>query len=311
MKKVICLLIAFSMMFAFFACSSSENVEEPDIRFEMFKELSELYNGKHLTSYLEAASLSAVSFDFSSCVWDGLLKTPGDNAKEISEYLISYYFLKKSRCDVSAYAVDTYVERLKTFVGQINSISTSDLSKASIALDLMNAEFDRKIVCDSLLERQDSVKWSFYDYPQTGTESAPTSISVTAEVLTAYMSLRNYVSTAGYEDCLHDNALVCLGNAIGGGNAVADDTLKPASYMTSRLLSALIAAEIPLDGEISTAMLKALRKFSLKNGEKLIGYGMYLNSDVDKTVLPDVLFCVVCTLYGNPLIQIPEEPFGA
>lgn len=309
MKKTICVILILTVLFSLFSCTPEET-EKTDIRLDMYKELFDYYNGRQLQSYLEAASLCTASFDFANCVWDGLLASPEDNAKEISEYLISYYFLDKAGCDVSGYTRDVWIEKLQTYVSQINSISTSDLAKASIALDLMNADYDRALVCNSFLERQHSVEGAFFDYPQTGTESAPTSISASAEVLTAYMSLRNYVSTTEYEDCIHDNTLVCLGNAIGNDNTVADDTLKPTSFMTARVLSALIAAEIPLDGEISTALLKAMRNFSKKSGDALAGYCRYLNSEIDDTVLPDVLFCVVCTLYGNPLVQIPEEPFN-
>ena len=299
MKKTFCIFLsALLCLAALVSCKGEEKTE--DIRKTMYAELTDYYAGKRVSSYLEAASLYAAGSDLKERDCTELFEASVPDP----EYVISYCILTKAGASTgSATNIENRISALLNAIDRVQTLDTETLYKTVAALELCGAEYDRAAVARSLAERQDEVSGGSYEYPQKSGSSSHISAGSTAASLMTYLLIRDKVGTRVYEDTLHDSALIYLGNCIEYDNSVNDYNGVSSSVATARVLIALISSGIPLGGEMSTALLNAIHKFAVIQGGALYGYRETANAEGKKSTASEILFCVTCTLYGNPFLQ--------
>ena len=298
MKKTICLFLALLMYaFSLAACRTGEETKSKDIRKVMYAELTGYYAGKHLTSYLEAASLCAAGADLTEYDCSELFRSDVPDA----QYAISYVFLKKAGVKLeSESVVAERLARLEEAVKTPDALDIRTLCDTVAALELWGAEYDRFSVAESLFSRRDEISGGFYEFPHASGTSSHISAQNTAASLTAYMLIRPVVRSQIYEDNLHDSALLYLGECIEDDNTVKNDSGVSSSVATSETLAALIACDIPQNGEISTSLLNAIHGFAAISGGVLYGYRETAEGEAKRDTAAAILFCVTSALYGNP-----------
>ena len=226
-----------------------------------------------------------------------------------AEYVIAHSLLERAgiRTETGANAEER-ARRLAVSIADTESIPTVALYVTVLALELYGAEYDRASVAESLTARQDEISGGSYEYPQSAGSSARISAEDTAASLMTYMLIRGSVRTQVLEDTLHDSALVYLGNCIQNDNTVLNAEGVSSSVATARVLTALLVCGVPMDGEISTALLNAIRTFAVKNGGALIGYRDTADDDPKRSTAAEILFCVTAALYGNPYFAETQHP---
>ena len=298
MKKTICVLLAFIVCaISLCACGGTEQTKNKDIRKTMYAELSGFYKGKHLTSYLEAAALCAAGEDLAAYDCSELFADGVNDA----QYVISCCFLKKAGApQESESAAAERISKLEEAIRTPDALDIASLCDTVAALELYGAEYDRAAVAESLLSRQDEISGGFYEFPHTSGTSSHISALNTAAALTAYMLIRHAVRSQIYEDSLHDSALLYLGDCMEDDNTVKNGSGVSSSAATAQTLSALIACDIPQNGEISTSLLSAIHNFAAISDGVLYGYRDTADGETKRDTAAAILFCVTSTLYGNP-----------
>lgn len=299
MKKTFCIfLCALLCLTALVSCKAEEKAE--DIRKVMFAELMDYYAGKSVSSYLEAASLYAAGKDLKERSCTELFK----DAVPDAEYVISYCILKKAGASAEAATnTDKRVSKLLNAIDRVRAIDTITLYKTVAALELYGAEYDRASVARSLAERQDEVSGGSYEYPQSSGSSSHISDDNTAASFMTYLLIRDKVGTRVYDDTLHDSALEYFARSMNDNNTFNNYDGVQSSVTTARVLTAFIASGFSMGGEDAIALLKAIHSFAVIQGGALYGYRETANAEGKKSTASEILFCVTCTLYGNPFLQ--------
>lgn len=307
MKKLTSVLLVISMLLIC-SCANSQPQSPPQGNSDMNNEFAVLYKGASLTSFFEVASLYEMQKNnkdlrVENCDYSALVKEPDREVRPMSEYLLSLYFLDKAGIDTENLETKRYLDLISEKLSECDSLDTEALSLAVMALEKYEREYDCTEIAKSLRRRQNKVTFGFYVYPQTGSEKAVMSVDAAAYALTAYMMIRNKLTDKTFEDDIHDGTLTYLGNQIDDNNLIFDSENRESSYSTALVLSSLIAAGIPIDGEISTALLNAVSDFKIAVGETLHGYTRYRNGELDIQSTIQVLFAVCCSMYGNPITK--------
>ena len=305
MKRTLCLFIAFAALLCAFSCTHESEPKKTDIRKTAFSQLCAFYEGKHLESFLEAASLYAAGKDLVAYDCEGLL----DESKSDAEYVLAYCFLKKSGHPL-AEGIDIAgrCEKLASAAASPAELSTRELFLTLAAIKLSGCGADFSAIADDLISRQDEISGGSYEYPQSGGVSH-ISPENTAFSLMAYMTVRDDIRTAVLEDRLHDSALLYLGECIREDNTVLNADGVSSSVATARVLEALIICGVPQNGEISTSLTEAISRFFAVSNGVLYGCRATMNAEAEKSTASELLFCMASTLYGNPLV--PEKQISA
>ncbi len=276
---LVCLLVS---------CSNESEENKKHISSTVFETLSPAYKGKNISDYRVIAALVQTETSLEGFAYEP--KKPDSTLVAEGEYVLSLYFAKKGGLDISEYGIDIYTAKLADALKNSDSLSAYEVFLCVSSLNLLNIEFDRKAVADSLARRQNGVSGGFYDYIQTsGTSVCNTEASAYAYM--CYVILREQV-----DDLNLDNAILYLGNSINNDNTISGANGKTSCKATALGLTAMLASGIPSNGEISTALFTAMEEFKFGIGYTDTVGGNTASDDVNASVL----LCAATALKGNP-----------
>lgn len=288
MKKIICVFLILAVLLA--ACAHEE---QPHISKTIFSELCEQYKGRSISDYRIIAALANgnQTVDVSAYRFD--IEQKDDSTVSCGEYLLALHFAKKLGINIADKPTDEALSKLEAAVKNCDTLSAYELFLCTAALRAYVRSFDEKAVVASLEKRQSEVSGGFYDYVPEGSGVQSCEVEASAYAYMTYVMLRINVN-----DLNLDNALMFLGNSIEDDNTLSDTSKKSSCRVTALALTAMLASGIPGDGEISTALLKAINGFKTNNH-----YNDYKNSKTVNYVDEYVLLCASSALYGNPFTK--------
>lgn len=292
MKKTLCILLCCIICFAASACDSSGDVTAEKPAREMYDTLAEFYKTETVTDYRVAAALFHGKSDMTAYRFDPGL--PGTTVTEICDYLLFIKFLQLGGLPVEEHNTVYPLEKLKEVVDGETELSVDELANIVYVYSLYGIEFDKAKMAKDIESRQGKLSAGFTEYVVVGSETYTVTALATAH---AYNALTVLKSVADVE--IRDAALVFMGEMINNNNTLSDIAGKESSVATAEALISMLSSGIPLDGEISTALLNACKTFKIEHNGVFAGYSEYNGSEASKTATGIVFLCTACAMYGN------------
>jgi len=291
MKKL-CFLLVLLMLFTPLMYSCDKNSDESASELlNLTSDIDDFYSSKQLVCWQDIAAVYLAKYKISDYKYANALEKT-ETLVDKTGYVISVSLLNRQGNDISAYNIDDYKSEIKTAVESgYAKLTVKELAMCFFAMKASNSDYDYQAAAKNLegLQKDDGGFPVSYDYTYSDAESSAYALSV-------IMLSRRFIS-----DNCYDSVLVYLGNAIKDDNTLSDIENKKSAFTTALTLNSLISANVPLDGEMSTALTTAINtNFKIGNGSSLDGYKRYADDQsINREVTGEVLFCFATTSYGN------------
>ncbi|MGM9657855.1 MAG: hypothetical protein ACI3W9_02565 [Eubacteriales bacterium] len=184
----------------------------------------------------------------------------------------------------STYSCDVYTEDL-IFALKNPSGSASEIATILLALYAVGSDYDPTAALDCLKTLQ--LKDGGFGADEYASRSDAKASATVLEAITAYRVKYG-------DDESRDRLLVYLADSINDDNTIDGSDGVPSASATAAVLTALIYAGIPNDGEISTALRTALNGFSVGGT-----FAEIRNGSFDRNATAEVYFCAAAAMRGS------------
>ena len=182
------------------------------------------------------------------------------------------------------YSCDVYTEDL-IFALKNPSGSASEIATILLALYAVGSDYDPTAALDYLKTLQ--LKDGGFGADEYASKSDAEASAAALEAITAYRVEYG-------DDESRDRLLVYLADSINDDNTIDGRDGEPSASATAAVLTALIYAGIPNDGEISTALRTALNGFSVGGT-----FSEIRNGSFDRNATAEVYFCAATAIRGS------------
>lgn len=281
-----------------FACAGKKDDNSNGV-IDLTEGFDEYYKARQLVCWQDIAAVYLARKTLSDYEYANALEVP-KTLTEKAGFIISVSLLSRQKNDVSNYIIDDYIAEIKLSVEDgFETLTVKEMALCFFALTAARTEYNYKNAAEHL-ERSQNIDGGFpfsADYTYSDVESS-------AYALNIITLSKRYIT----DNCL-DNTLEYLAAAINDDNTLSDMENKKSSVATALTLSSLISANLPLTGEVSTALTAAINsKFKESDGNRLIGYRRYIGDDkLKREVTGEVMLCFATTAYGNLWVSLFEE----
>lgn len=291
MKKMYFFLVILLTLTLLLTACDSENDDTENKTQKRITAIDEYYKRNGLVCWQDIAAVYLAEKDIIDYDYKEALTEP-ESLSDKAGYVISISLLERQGNNISGYKMDKYIPEVKEAIEKNYKKSTvKELALCFYAMVASDTDFDNTATTEYLeeLQNDDGGFPASNEYVISDTESS-------AYALNIIMLSRDNIS-----DNCYDSVLVFLANSITDINVIKDIEGKDSSLATSLTLNSLIAANIPINGEISTALTEAIdTNFRYERNSIFYGYKKYPeDTDIDREATGEVMLCFASTAYGN------------
>lgn len=301
MKKI-CFLLSIILMVTplLFACEDDSDENNPKTEMtNLTSGFDEYYTNNQLSCWQDVAAIYSAKLDINKYNYASALEK-AETLSDKAGYVISVSLLSKQENDVSTYKVDDFkLEIIKVIESEYKDKTVKELALCFFAMTASKTECNFEEATKYL----ESLQNKNGGFP-ISSGYAISDVESSAYALNIITLSRRYIS-----DNCYDSVVVYLGQSINNNNTLSDIDGKQSAASTALALNSLISANIPLNGEVSTALTTAINKnFKSESGSALIGYKKYADdTNVNKEVTAEVHLCFAATTYGNLWVNLFSE----
>lgn len=299
MKKI-CFMLSILLLFAPLLVSCDDDATVSDVELlNLTTNFDTYYSTKHLVCWQDIAAVYAAKYTINKYTYSYALEDT-ETLIDKAGYVISTSLLKRQGNDISAYQTESFITEIKTYVESgYAALTVKELALCFFAMTASDTEYSYEAAAKHLetLQNDDGGFPVSDDYTYSDVESS-------AYALNIIMLSRRYIT-----DTCYDDLVVYIRDKINDDNTLSDIENKKSAFTTALTLNSFISAKIPMDGEVSTALTTAINtNFKLENNSILSGYKKYADdTDINREVTGEVLFCFSATAYGNLWTNLVQE----
>lgn len=281
-----------------YACKEASDTSEVEL-LNLTEGFDDYYKTQNLVCWQDIAAVYSSKYTLNSYNYNNALANT-ETITDKAGYVISVSLLKRQGNDLSVYNIDAFITELKTAIESNYAILT--LKELAMCIFAMTAS-DTDCSYESAAKKLEALQNEDGGFP-VSSEYTYSDVESSAYALSVIMLSRIYIS-----DVCYNNVLRYLGNRINEDNTLSDIENKKCAFTTALTLNSLISANVAMNGEIATALTKAINTdFKVENNSFLLGFKKYTeDTDVNREVTGEVFFCFAATSYGNLWINLAQE----
>jgi hypothetical protein len=298
--KKLCYLLIFILIFTTFLSSCGKSKEESGVAVtDRTAAFNDFYSSHSLVCWQDVAAVYLAKKNIADYKYSEALQK-SDSYEDKAGIVISVSLLSKLKIDVSSYKIDVYVSGIKkSLENNYESLTMKQLAFGFFAMTASGTDFN----CEAATKYIQSKQNSDGGFPMSK------DIKISDAESSAYALNIITLNRKFFSDDCYNKAVTYLGKAINDDNTITDANNKRSSPATALTLNSLISANLPLDGEISTALTTAIdTNFKMITGSVLDGYKKYADDkSINREATGEVMLCFASTAYGNLWNNLKEE----